>query len=273
MGTRTKKATTGRRLKPPSATLADSSVAMAALGYSTKAHHVELKKKLGTKKLSRTVFLRKEFVWRLVKDAFWAADAVVHFDDASDALVWLSQEFGSRPSKNLLTLIATILRKRRLGSGRDLATEFTRIGDDLLCEYDLRFGDSVHNNAGCEIGDTKLVVDYRRPHRAQQFLEGEVAGVEDCAAVKIIDQQAVAAILADKSKDRLKKNAVSPFKCVRCRRIGDYVIAFETRDSDTVFACDNELVTIGTTLNKTFIYIESVRAVEGKASDWSRDNG
>jgi len=241
----------------------DSSLAAAAIGQSTTAQREALRKAVGKRGIACSTFLRKEFIWRLVKEAFSTANVLRHWDgDTSECLEWLNQDFGGRSSKNILTLVAAILRDKGEMKASELSTELTRIGSAILREYDRRMGSPKHNRANCELGAIKVVVDWRRPYRVSQELEEAESKVTACRVTEIFPGS-VEALPNTKTVKKLEKLIGQlDFRCNKCRTIGDAVIAFELPTRAMLVACDRDLEKLGKAISKNVVYVDSIRGLQ-----------
>ena len=242
----------------------DSSLAMTALGYDNKARIALYSEKMGKKSPRCSTFLRKEFIWRLVRDAFKAAAAARMHDEIDEAFRYIMQEFGARPSKNLIELICVlIMNNYSIRRGADLSVELIRTAESLLHEYDMTMGKPVHNNASCQIGGIQIETDFRRPHSSFQKIDDLAKSVSDCKAKELLtDSSALPNTrTVKKLAKELKMNR--SLTCSACKKIGDAIIVFELPHDATLMVCDKDAVTLAESKNKTAIYIDSLRAVEG----------
>lgn len=226
------------------------------------------------------MFLRKEFIYRLVDTAFEIADTIIVKEDIHYSLMLVSQQFGPRPGKNYMQLfacLASILNNKSfLLEPRAFATELYRTAEHLLEEYDELLKGPVHNNCACKIGQIELVVDYSNLQRVRQQLSAAADAVKSCQAGQLVrnvfptiaEQKKQASTPIKKTIEKTLKVCMSPgdFTCKKCKSIGDSVIVSELDPKHCGLACDNNLVELAMLFNKQIEYVGSVVAAEKTAT-------
>lgn len=265
-----------RRRKPRNPVYVDSSLALAAIGMSTPPHNQVFREALAGRQPAFSVFLRKEFIYRLVDFAFELADTIIVKEDIHYSLMLVSQQFGPRPGKNCVQLFAclsAIIRGKKVSlEPREFAIELYRTAEHLLEEYDEMLSGPIHNACGCKVGQIDVFVDYRNPQGVQQQLSAATDSVVSCPAGQLVvnefsanaEQQSRASKPVNKVIEKTLKVCKSPehFTCENCKSIGDSVIVSELNTKQHGLACDRNLVALATLFNRQIEYVGSVVAAE-----------
>lgn len=265
-----------KKRKPRNPVFVDSSLALAAIGRSTPPHNQVFSEAIEGRVPAFSVFLRKEFIYRLVDFAFELADTIIVKENISYALMLVSQQFGPRPGKNCMQLfacISAIVDEEKLSlEPRAFAIELYRTAEQLLEDYDELLIGPMHNACGCKIGQIDIVVDYRNPQGVRQQLSAAADSVTSCVAGQLVsnvfnrnaEQQKHASTPIKKTITKTLKVCASPgeFTCKKCKSIGDSVIVSELDPKHSALACDKNLVALAMLFNKQIDYVGSVVAAE-----------
>lgn len=265
-----------KRNKPRNSVFVDSSLALAAIGRSTPPHNKVFSEAIRERVPAFSVFLRKEFIYRLVDFAFELADTIIVKEDIHYSFMLVSQQFGARPGKNCMQLIACLSAiindKKVLLEPRAFAIELYRTAEHLLEEYDELLKGPMHNTCECQVGGIDVIIDYRNPQFVRQQLSAATDAVKSCPAGRLVSKVFSTIDLQQKGVSRPIKTTIkkalkvctpsSDFTCEDCKSVGDAVIVSELDPEDCGLACDKNLVALATLLNKQVEYVGSVTAAE-----------
>lgn len=256
--------------------LVETSAVPVALGGSTAAHCMHFRDAVVDGKLYTSVYIRKEFIRRWIRDCIKMAFQIDHFQDLPSAMHYLNQEFG-RGAKTQNYLLAEFIREKgNVNSGRDLAKEFARLAIGQLKKFDRRFLRNASNSSKCQIGGKQLKVDFNHLFDDLRAFLHSVGVVTDCPvnaflglsrsgrASRLLQAEGVQKTEPGKKLSALKARK-KWITCKECSTIGDAVIALEQPRPYCLVHIDKAFQVLCRATQREHKQIESLRAIEKDA--------
>lgn len=258
--------------------LIDTSAVPVALGESTPSHCSHFADTVADGTCWTSIYVRKEFIGRWVRDYIRIACTVAHFETVGNALFHLEQDFRIYALKAYLHGLAEQLQEKgRIHSTKTMAKEFARLAVGKLRKFDRRFRRCPSNSCKCQIGGKELKVDFNHLFEdLRRFLQ-LVETVDDCPVNSFLGlgHQGPAARLLSTAdvgqKTKSGKNLASFHKaakwitCRECARIGDAVIVLDQSPSWCLVHIDRDFRILCPAANRENKPVLSERAVEKDA--------
>jgi len=254
--------------------LVETSAVPVALGGSTPAHCRHFGDAVSDGGLYTSIYIRKEFIRRWIRDCIKMAFMIDHFQDLPSAMHYLNQEFSIRDVKTQNYLLAEMVQEKgAVNSGRDIAKEFARLAIWELRKFDRTFTGRTTNSCKCKIGGKELNVDFNHLFDDLRAFCLSVGVVTDCRvnaflgldrsgkASRLLKGEGVEDTKSGKQLARLKANK-KWITCKECATIGDAVIALDQPRAWCLVHIDQDFRVLCAATKREHRQILPLRAVE-----------
>lgn len=255
--------------------LIETSAVPVALGESTRSHRSHFTDAVADGSCWTSIYVRKEFIHRWIRDYIRMAFTVAHFQRVAEALYHLEQEFGTRAVKTYVHALAAQLQKKGgVDNTRAMAKEIARLAVGKLRTFDRRFRRCPSNSCKCKIGGKDLKVDFNHLFEdLRRFLQS-VDTVDDCPVNSFLGlgrQEHAARLLSNPDVEQKTKSgkklanlhaAGKWITCRQCATIGDAVIVLDQSPSWCLVHIDKDFQILCPAANRMHKLILSERALE-----------
>ncbi len=254
--------------------LIETSAVPVALAESTPAHCRHFTDAVGDGQFYTSVYIRKEFIRRWIRECIRIAFNIDHFQDLPSAMHYLNQDFSIRDVKTQNYLFAEMLREKgSVHSGRDMAKEFARLAIGKLRKFDRKFARRTSNSCKCKIGGKELKVDFNNLFDDLRTFLRSVGVVDDCPVnaflglnksgkgARLLQADRVEETKAGKNLAKLKGKE-KWVTCKECATIGDAVIALDQPRSWCLVHIDQDFPILCKANGRQHKQILSERAVD-----------
>lgn len=253
----------------------ETSCVPVALYETTRAHRAHFDSQIGDGELWSSVYIRKEFIRRWIRDYISAAMLVEHFGTVSEALAHIEQSFAARELKGGLHVIAALLQEKGLvTNAKAVGKEIGRLAIGKLKKFDLLFRRRISNSCGCQVGAKPLRVDHNRFFEDLQAFIDATDDFPNCPvndflnfssvhgrARRLLSHPAAAATKAGDNLARLVADGAR-VDCAKCARIGDAVISLEQPKSWQLVHIDHDFAALCDASGRQHRPVKSQRASE-----------